>query len=70
MIKQREAAAESPPSTCCHPCRATRTTAYLSNRGTGEHSQRIAGHASSRTTKRYDQTADAISFVEIERIVI
>ena len=32
--------------------------------------QRIAGHASPRTTKLYDRTADTISVDEIERIVI
>ena len=38
--------------------------------GTLEHAQRIAGHASPKTTKLYDRTADAISVDEIERIVI
>ena len=35
-----------------------------------EHAQQIAGHASPKTTKLYDRTADAISVDEIERIVI
>ena len=35
-----------------------------------EHAQRIVGHASSKTTKLYDRTADAVSLDEIERIVI
>ena len=34
-------------------------TAYLSNGGTLEHAQRIAGHASPKTTKLYDRTADS-----------
>ena len=38
--------------------------------GTLEHAQRIAGHASPKTTKLYDQRADTISLDEIERIVI
>ena len=38
--------------------------------GTLEHAQRIAGHASPKTTKLYDRTADTISVDEIERIVI
>lgn len=42
----------------------------ISNGGTLEHLQRIAGHASTKTTKRYDRTADAVSLDEIERIVI
>ena len=54
MIKRRAAAAGLPPSTCCHTFRATGITAYLSNGGTLEHAQRIAGHASPKTTKLYD----------------
>ena len=70
MIKRLAAAVELPPSTCCHTFRATGITAYLSNGGTLEHAQRIAGHASPKTTKLYDRTADAITLDEIERIVI
>ena len=70
MIKRRAAAADLPPSTCCHTFRATGITAYLSNGGTLEHAQRIAGHASPKTTKLYDRTADTITVDEIERIVI
>ncbi len=50
--------------------RATGITAYLSNGGTLEHAQQIAGHASPKTTKLYDRTADTITVDEIERIVI
>ena len=70
MIKRRAAAAALPPSTCCHTFRATGITAYLSNGGTLEHAQQIAGHASPKTTKLYDRTADSITVDEIERIVI
>ena len=70
MIKRRAAAVDLPPSTCCHTFRATGITAYLSNGGTLEHAQRIAGHASPKTTKLYDRTADTITVDEIERIVI
>ena len=70
MIKRRASAAGLPATTCCHTFRATGITAYLSNGGTLEHAQRIAGHASPKTTKLYDRTADAISLDEIERIVI
>jgi hypothetical protein len=45
-------------------------TAYLSNGGTLEHAQQIAAHASPKTTKLYDRTADPISLDEIERIII
>ena len=70
MIKRRAVAAGLPATTCCHTFRATGITAYLSNGGTLEHAQRIAGHASPKTTKLYDRTADAVSLDEIERIVI
>ena len=70
MIKRRAAAAGLPPSTCCHTFRATGITAYLSNGGTLEHAQQIAEHASPKTTKLYDRTADTVTVDEIERIVI
>ena len=70
MIKRRAAAAGLPPSTCCHTFRATGITAYLSNGGTLEHAQQIAGHASPKTTTLYDRTADTVTVDEIERIVI
>ena len=61
MIKRRAATAGLPPSTCCHTFRATGITAYLSNGGTLEHAQQIAGHASPKTTKLYDRTADTVT---------
>ena len=70
MIKRRAAAEGLPASTCCHTFRATGITAYLSNGGTLEHAQQIAGHASPKTTKLYDRTADTVTVDEIERIVI
>ena len=70
LIKRRAAAAGLPPSTCCHTLRATGITAYLLNGGTLEHAQQIAGHASPKTTKLYDRTADTVTVDEIERIVI
>lgn len=70
MVKRRALAADLPPATCCHTFRATGITAYLSNGGTLERAQQIAAHASPKTTKLYDRTADAISLDEIERILI
>ncbi len=70
MIKRRAAAAGLPPSTCCHTFRATGITAYLSNGGTLERAQQIAGQASPKTTKLYHRTADAVTVDEIEPIVI
>ena len=69
-IKRRAATAGLPPSTCCHTFRPTGITAYLSNGGTIEHAQQIAGHASPKTMKLYDRTADTVTVEEIERIVI
>ena len=69
MIKRR-AAAGLAPSMCCHTFRATGITAYLSNGGSLEHAQQIAGHASPKTTKLYDRAADTVTVDEIERIVI
>ena len=66
MIKRRAAAAGLPATTCCHTFRATGITAYLSNGGTLEHAQRIAGHSSPKTTKLYDRTADTITLDEID----
>lgn len=70
MIKRRARAAGLPPSICCHTFRATGITVYLLGGGRLEHAQRIASHESSRTTKLYDRTGDAISLDEIERIAI
>jgi integrase len=55
---------------CCHTFRATGITAYLENGGTVENAQAIAAHESSRTTKLYDRTDDAITLDEVERIAI
>ena len=42
----------------------------IPNGGMLECAQRIAGHASPKTTKLYDRTADAVSLDEIEHVVI
>lgn len=70
VIKRRAKAAELPPPTCSHTFRATGITAYLSNGGSIEYAQKIAGHESPRTTKLYDRTDDAITLDEVERIAI
>jgi integrase len=70
VVKRRGKATGLPPSTCCHTFRATGITAYLENGGTLEKAQAIAAHASPRTTKLYDRTADVLTLEEIERIAI
>lgn len=53
-----------------HSFRATGITLYLGNGGTLEHAQRIAAHASPRTTKLYDRTGDGVTLGEVERILL
>jgi integrase/recombinase XerD len=54
----------------CHTFRATGITAYLKNGGTIDRAQKLAGHASSKTTALYDRRDDEISVEEVERITI
>lgn len=70
MVKARAIAAGLPESTCCHTFRATGITTYLSNGGSLENAQYIAGHASASTTKLYDRRRDKIALSEIEKIVL
>lgn len=70
IIKRRAIQAGLSPKVCSHSCRATGITAYLESGGTLEHAQRIAAHASPRTTKLYDRTSDAVNLDEIDRIAI
>ena len=55
MIQRRAAAAGIETRIGNHTFRATGITAYLKNKGTLEHAQTIANHASPRTTKLYDR---------------
>lgn len=70
MVRRRakDAGIRTPISN--HTFRATGITAYLSNGGRLENAQRMAAHASPRTTKLYDRRADTITLDEVERIVI
>jgi site-specific recombinase XerD len=70
MIQRRAAAAGIATKIGNHTFRATGITAYLKNKGTLEHAQTIANHASPRTTKLYDRRSDEISLDEVEKIVI
>lgn len=47
-------------------CGGSRLT--LENGGLLEHAQKMAAHASARTTKLYDRRGEAISLDEVERI--
>ena len=70
MIQRRAAAAGIATKIGAHTFRATGITAYLKNKGTLEHAQTIANHASPRTTKLYDRRSDEISLDEVEKIMI
>lgn len=70
MVKRRARGAGLPDNIGCHTWRATGITAYLTNGGSLETTQAIAGHESPRTTKLYDRTSDEVTLDEIEKIVI
>jgi integrase len=70
MIQRRAAAAGIKTQIGNHTFRATGITDYLINKGTLEHAQTIANHASPRTTKLYDRRSDEISLDEVEKIKI
>jgi integrase len=70
MIQRRAAASGIKTKIGAHTFRATGITAYLKNKGTLEHAQTIANHASPRTTKLYDRRSDEISVTEVEKIAI
>jgi integrase len=69
MIQRRAAAAGITTKIGNHTFRATRITAYLKNKGTLEHAQTIANHASPRTTKLYDRRSDEIALDEVEKML-
>ena len=68
MIQRRAAAADMATRIGCHSWRARGITAYLENGGLLEHAQKMAAHASARTTKLYDRRGEGISLDEVERI--
>lgn len=70
MIQRRALHAGLSTKVCCHTFRATGITTYLENGGQLEHAQKIACHASVRSTKLYDRTSDTITLDEIEKIRI
>lgn len=70
MIRRRAKQAGIKTMIGCHSFRATGITCYMSNGGTLENAQMIAGHESPRTTKLYNRSADEVTLDEVERIVI
>jgi site-specific recombinase XerD len=70
MVKRRARSAKLPPWISCRTFRASGITAYLDNGGTLENAQRIAGHQSLSTTRRYAAVAQPIAPAEVDRIGI
>ncbi len=68
MIKRRARDVGLLSPICCHTGRATGITDYLRNGGLLEQAQKMAGHASPRTTKIYVHTDDSVTLDEVERI--
>lgn len=68
MIKRRAKQAGLSSKISNHTARATGITNFIINGGSLEDAQRIAGHASAKTTKGYDHSDKALSQTEIERI--
>lgn len=70
MVRRRAQDAGLAGRIGCHSFRATGITAYLKNGGALDRAQKLAGHASSKTTALYDRREDEISVEEVERIII
>ena len=70
MIQRRTRDAGIATSLTCHSFRATGITVYLKRGGLLEHAQKMAAHASAKTTKLYDRRDDAVTLNEVERIVL
>lgn len=70
MVKRRARNAELPETTCNHTFRGTGITVFLENGGKLEDAQRMANHASAKTTKLYDRRSDdvTVEMVELVRI--
>lgn len=70
MVKRRAKNADLPETICCHTFRGTGITVFLENGGKLEDAQRMANHASAKTTKLYDRRSDdvTVEMVELVRI--
>lgn len=70
MVKRRARNVGLPETTCNHTFRGTGITVFLENGGKLEDAQRMANHASAKTTKLYDRRSDdvTVEMVELVRI--
>ena len=70
MVRRRAVDADIETSIGCHTFRATGITDYLTNGGSIEIAQRMAGHSNAKTTGLYDRRNDDISVSEVEKVGI
>lgn len=70
MVQRRAVDAGLETAIGCHTFRATGITDYLTNGGTLEVAQKMAGHSNAKTTGLYDRRSDDVSLSEVERIRI
>ncbi len=70
MIKRRAKRLGLPHRICCHTFRATGITEFMRAGGSLESAQKMASHASSRTTNLYNRVNDEVTLDEVERIAI
>lgn len=68
IVRKCAKAAGLPPGICAHSCRATGITEYVRNGGDLRIAQKIANHASIRTTQLYMHLDDDAELAEIERV--
>lgn len=70
MVQRRGLAAGLDTRICNHTFRGTGITTYLENGGTLENAQKMAAHASTRTTQLYDRRRDDVTLDEVVKINI
>lgn len=70
MIRRRTTAAGIETDVCCHTCRATDITTFLTLGGKLEVAQQMAAHESIRTTTLYDLRTNEVSFEDVMRVGI
>lgn len=70
MVKRRAKTAKLPDTICNHTFRGTGITVFLENGGKLEDAQRMANHASAKTTKLYDRRSDEVTVEMVELVRI
>lgn len=68
MLARRAGQARVAETLSPHSVRSRGIAAYLQNGGTLEHAQHLAVHASLRTTRLHDSTADQFMLDNVERL--